>query len=404
MTPARTRWVRPGGIALAAGLAIMTAWTLLGGAPPVAGSLARAERGDLAIDVAAAGVLAAARSVDVTAPISSNPHFFKIARLTPEGARVQPGDTLMELDAQDVTRQLEDDEAEAGKTADARAKRELEYDLLLRDLRVRIEEARVLLEAAALKREIEPHLISSQERRAFQLELEQATQAHSLLGAKLAATEQMMASELAVLGRTLANIDLRVRQARDLQASLVVKAPIAGTLLYKVMADGAKRRVGEQTCHHEVILQIPDLSTLRVDATVNEQDAGQVRVGQPVRIRLDALPDIPVTGRVAAVGTALQTKRDNPIKVVDIRIEIDPVDAQLSPGMTAAARIEVSRVAQTLLVPVSFLYERDGVVFARVVGRGGRPEERAIRPGRRNGTRVEVLDGLVEGDMLVTPS
>lgn len=404
MTLVRTRWGRAGGLVLTAGLAIAIA-SLFGGAPPPnTADVALVERGDLAIDVPAAGVIAAARSVDVTAPISSNPHFFKIARLTPEGTLVQAGDTIMQLDAQEVTRQLEDDQAEASKTSDARAKRQLEYELLLHDLRVRIEEARVLMEAAALKRDIEPHLISSQERRTFQLELEQATQAHTLLRDKLTATEQMMASELAVLDRTLANSELRVRQGLGLQASLVVAAPIAGTLLYKVMADGAKRKVGEQTCHHEIILQIPDLSSLRIDAMVNEYDAGQVRVGQPVRIRLDALPDVAVTGRITVVGTALQTRRDNPIKVVDVTIVMDPVDAQLSPGMTASARIEVTRVTNTLLAPLRFVYERDGRVFALVAPRGGSFEEREIHPGRRNGTLVEVLDGLAEGDRLTTQS
>jgi len=45
-----------------------------------------------------------------------------------------------------------------------------------------------------------------------------------------------------------------------------------------------KRKVGEQTCHHEVILQIPDLSTLRLEAMVEEAYAGRVQPGQTVRI------------------------------------------------------------------------------------------------------------------------
>lgn len=388
------------GAAIVATLAAAAAWRVLAGAGPARAQGDVVRRGPLAIEAPATGVLAAARSVDVTAPISANPHFFKIARLAPEGVRVRSGDTIMELDVQEVKRQAEDDRAEAGKTKDQRGKRQLEYDLMLRDLRVRIEEARVQEEAAGLRQSIEPHLLPAQERRQYQLEFEQAREAHALLDARLAATAQMKTSELAVLDRTLANVELRLQRARALQEALTVKAPIAGTLIYKVMADGAKRKVGEQTCHHEVILQIPDLSTLRIEAMVNEEHAGALRVGQLARIRLDALPDLPLTGRVTAVGAALHTKRDNPIKVVDVLVDLGRPDARLSPGMTATLRIEVDRVADALLAPLQFVHERDGRAFLRVAGPDGRIEERVVRPGRRSGPLVEILEGAAEGDRL----
>jgi multidrug efflux pump subunit AcrA (membrane-fusion protein) len=87
----------------------------LSGATPTGGDADIVRRGDLTIDVPANGFIAAARSVDLTAPISSTPHFFRISRLLPEGTVVKPGDTVMELDTQEVKRQLEDDGAEAGR-------------------------------------------------------------------------------------------------------------------------------------------------------------------------------------------------------------------------------------------------------------------------------------------------
>jgi RND family efflux transporter MFP subunit len=255
-------------------------------------------------------------------------------------------------------------------------------------------------ETAALKNVADAELLSAHERREIQLELQQATQAETLLAARLAVTEHLMKSELATLDQTQANISLRLQRARALQEALVVKAPIAGTLVYKVMVDGAKRKVSDQTCHHEVILQIPDLSTLRVQATVPEQFAGSVRKGQLARVRLDTSPDAALNGRITAVGTALQTKRDSPVKVIDIVVELDPTDVRLSPGMTATMRIEVERLENTLLAPLRFVYERDGRVFTRVRLRNGRVEERPIQPGRRNETVVQVLGGLAEGETL----
>jgi HlyD family secretion protein len=386
-----------GGLAVLAGIAVGGS-RLLGGAGTASVQDDVVRRGALTIDVPATGMLAARRSIDITAPISSDPHFFKIARIVAEGTLVRQGDTILELDAIEVTRRIEDDQAELEKTQSARRKRQLEYDLILRDLRVRLEEARVAEETATLKQGIEAHLISSHERRQFALEYEQAKQARALLRERLTATEQMMHSELTVLDRTLSNVELRLAASRALQNGLSVKAPMDGTLLYKVMADGAKRKVGEQTCHHEIILQIPDLSTLRVQAMVNEQHAGVVRVGQPVTVRLDALPDVVLTGRVAEVGLALTLKKDNPIRVVDTIIDIDKTDARLGPGMTATARIEVDRADDVLLVPERTLYARADRTYAQVVHPDGRLEERAVRVGRRGQSLVEIVAGLRDGE------
>jgi HlyD family secretion protein len=363
--------------------------------------LAAIRRGDLLIEAPAAGVLVAARSVDITAPISSDPHFFKIARMTPEGTRVQAGQTVMELDSQEVAQKLRDYEAEVGRTQEELSKRQLEYDLQLRDLRVRIEQAQVGRETAALKADVEPHLISAQERKQNALELEQSTQEHKLLDEKLSATDRMMKSELAVLDRNLANARLRLERSQALQGACLVKAPIAGTVVYKVMADGAKRKVGEQTCHHEIILQIPDISTLRLQAAVEETYAALVQVGQPVRVRLDALPDMTVTGRIVEAGMLLHTRRDSPIKVIDVVIDLDALDARLSPGMTATAQIEVERITNALLAPLRSVHERDGRVLVRVMAPDGRVDERVVRPGRRNQEFLQVIDGLREGERVL---
>jgi hypothetical protein len=362
---------------------------------------ASVRRGDLVLEAPAAGLIVAARSVDITAPISNDPHMFKIARLTPEGTRVQQGDTIMELDSQEVAQKLAEYQAEVNRTREELSKRRLEYDLQLRDLRVRIEQTRVKRETAALKAEVEPHLISAQERRQNALEHEQATLEHRLLEEKLSATSRMMTSELAVLDKSLANARLRQERSQALQRSCLVKAPIGGTLVYKVMVDGAKRKVGEQTCHHEIILQIPDLSTLRLLAAVEETHAAVVRAGQSVRVRLDALPDMALTGRIAEAGTLLHTRRDSPIKVIDVVIDIDDADARLSPGMTATAQIEVERISNALLTPLGSVFERDGRVLVRVVAPSGRVDERVVRPGRRNQEFLQVIEGVREGERVV---
>jgi RND family efflux transporter MFP subunit len=379
-----------------------SAWRLVNRAKSGADNLETARRGDLALEIPIIGALNAARSVDITAPISNDPHFFKIARMTLEGSHVEAGQMVMELDTQEINQKLREYQAELGKNEEELKKRRLEYDVQTRDLRVALEEAKVKLEITRHKLQADPQIQSARERKQFQVEFEQADQENKLLAQKLKSIEQMSRAELSVFENNIAKIKLRVEQTEERQKACVVKAPIAGTLIYKVLAGNVKRKVGEQTCHHEVILQIPDLSTLRLEAMVEEAYAGRIQPGQTVRIKIDALPDEDLTAKVVSVGSVLRMRRwDNPVKVVDAVIELEQKLGKLSPGMTATGRIEVERVPNALLAPVKAVREKGGQAVVRVPGADGRGEERAIRVGRRNQQFVEVLEGLREGEKVV---
>jgi RND family efflux transporter MFP subunit len=379
-----------------------SAWRLVSRARSGAINLEAVRRGDLTLEIPIIGAINAARSADITAPISNDPHFFKIARMAPEGSQVEAGQMVMELDTQEINQKLREYQAELGKNEEELKKRRLEYDAQARDLRVALEEAKVKLETARHKLQADPEIQSARERKQFQVEFEQADQEARLLAQKLKSIEQMSKAELSVFENNIAKIKLRVEQTEERQKACVVKAPIAGTLIYKVLAGNLKRKVGEQTCHHEVILQIPDLSTLRLEAMVEEAYAGRVQPGQRAQIKIDALPDEKLTGRVVSVGSVLRMRRwDNPVKIVDAVIELEQKVGKLSPGMTATGQIEVERVPNALLAPVRAVRVKDGQVIVRVPGANGHGEERAIRVGRRNQQFVEVLEGLREGEKVI---
>jgi len=379
-----------------------SAWRLVSRARSGAINLEAVRRGNLTLEIPIIGAINAARSADITAPISNDPHFFKIARMAPEGSQVEAGQMVMELDTQEINQKLREYQAELGKNEEELKKRRLEYDAQARDLRVALEEAKVKLETARHKLQADPEIQSARERKQFQVEFEQADQEARLLAQKLKSIEQMSKAELSVFENNIAKIKLRVEQTEERQKACVVKAPIAGTLIYKVLTGNVKRKVGEQTCHHEVILQIPDLSTLRLEAMVEEAYAGRVQPGQRAQIKIDALPDEKLTGRVVSVGSVLRMRRwDNPVKIVDAVIELEQKVGKLSPGMTATGQIEVERVPNALLAPVRAVREKDGQVIVRVPGANGQGEERAIRVGRRNQQFVEVLEGLREGEKVI---
>jgi len=369
------------------------------GANSTAGQIASVRRGDLKIEVTATGSLVAQRASDIGPPYVEGLWDFKIARLVDEGTQVKPGDMLIEFDGQEVNRRLTEQQADMQKTEEELNKRKLEYDIQLRDLRIRVEESKVKFEKAKHKAEVDASLISMQDYKQAQIELELAQTESQRLNEKLEATLRMQKAELAALQNNLQNTRNRVGRLQDQQKALKVVAPSSGVVIYKRSWNGEKKQVGQSAWRLETIMQIPDLSTLRLEAMVEEVNAGGVSPGQRVTIRLDAFPELKLAGRVASVGTVLRTKRfDIPIKVVDAIITLDHREGKLLPGMTATALIEVQRIPNVLMVPLTAVRERQGRAVVTVLSADGKRSERQVRVGRRNTESIEVTEGLKEGD------
>jgi RND family efflux transporter MFP subunit len=359
-------------------------------------------RGDLTLEVQATGSLGASRAVDIGPPSVEGLWDFKIARLVDEGIQVKPGDLLIEFDDQEVNRRLTEQQAERDKAEEELNKRTLEYDVQLRDLKIRVEEARVNLEKARHKAEVDPSLISSKDLREAQIGLELAVSEDRHLKEKLQASEQMRKAELASLENNLEKARRRLAELEKQQKLLKITAPSAGVVIFKRDWNGEKKQVGQSAWRLEVIMQIPDLSTLRLEAMIEEASAGGVRAGQKALVRLDAFPETQLKGTVKSVGSVLHTKRwDNPVKVIDAIIEFERKGQKLLPGMTATAQIEVARIPDALLVPVKAVQEKEGHAVVRLNGHGGKVEERTVRVGARNSEFIEIKEGLKEGEKVL---
>jgi RND family efflux transporter MFP subunit len=366
-------------------------------------NVALVRRGDLAIEVPATGSLVASRAVDVGPPSVEGLWNFKIARLADEGVAVKPGDLLVEFDGQEVNQRLTEQQAERDKSGEEFKKRRLEYDVQLRDLRIRVEEARVNLEKARHKAEVDPALMSMQDYRQAQIELELAETESLRLKEKLQATERMMTSELGALQNSLDKAIQRVSELQAQQKALQITSPASGVVIFKTDWNGEKKKVGQSAWRMEVLMQIPDLSTLHLEVMVEEANAGGVGEGQSARVRIDAFPELELKGRVASVGTVLRTKRwDTPVKVIDAVVELDRKTDKLLPGMTATAMIEVARLRDVLLVPVKAIREVQGRTVALVEGPDGESRERTVRVGSRNAESIQIKEGLNEGEKVLT--
>lgn len=385
---------------------IVAAWPALHSGSeeqPRGGYVTLVRRGDLSIEVPATGALVASRTIDILPPSVEGLYQFKIARLVDEGIEVKPGDLLVEFDGQEINRRLQEQVAERAKAEEELNKRKLEYDVLFRDLRIRVEEVRVNLEKARHKAEVDATLMSEQDYRQAQIQLDMAKDEDLCVKQKMQATERMMEAELLVLKNNLDKSLKRVSELQEQRKVLRVAAPAAGVVIFNTDWNGEKKQVGDSAWRMETIMQIPDLSTLHLEAMVEEADAGGVGLGQRARIIMDAFPEMELKGQVRFVGTVLRTKRwDTPLKVVDAIIEFEHPGERLLPGMTGTALIEVARIRDVLLVPVKAIREKQGHTIVLVVTPNGNTEERAVEVGRRNAESYVILEGLKEGEKVLS--
>ena len=147
----------------------------------------------------------------------------------------------------------------------------------------------------------------------------------------------------------------------------------------------------------QAVFTLACCAPLRVTAEVDEEDIARVKVGQPVSLRGDALPQQLFEGEVAEI-----TPKGDPVQRsyrVRIRLKDAPAVAQgpLRSGMTMDANIIVARRDNALLLP-NRAFQSDAVW---VLQADGRLHKREVKRGAAGSERTEVLSGIAEGESVV---
>ena len=212
------------------------------------------------------------------------------------------------------------------------------------------------------------------------------------------ARDNAKAIAAAALSR-LKNWDISADQLARLQRTgtatrtLTLTAPISGIVMDKPALQGLHFGAGD------MLYRIVDLSTVWLLADVFEQDLAQIRPGQSANITVQAYPGRVFEGRVAFVYPTVNAQT----RTAKVRIEVPNADLLLKTDMYATVEIAAPAESATVLaVPDSAVLDT-GTRQTVLVDRGeGRFEPRAVKLGNRGGGYVAVLEGLRDGDKVVT--
>jgi HlyD family secretion protein len=286
-----------------------------------------------------------------------------------EGDRVKKGQLLMRL--------WNDDQQAAEKLAVAQ----------LETARKRVVEACTV--AAAAEREVA---------RQVELHRQGFISANAIDTARAAADAKV--AGCATAKADVAQGDANVKLAHVQQGRTVLIAPFDGTVAKIVGEVGEYSTPSPPGVFMPPAIDLIDETCLYVEAPMDEVDAPKIRVGQPVRISLDALPGQSFPGKVKRIAPYV-TAVEKQARTVDIEAIFDDTSkiGRLLVGYSADVEVVLGVRDDVLRVPTSALLEGSRVL---VVGKDGRLEERRLKTGLANWEFTEVLEGLAAGERIVT--
>ena len=194
------------------------------------------------------------------------------------------------------------------------------------------------------------------------------------------------------------------RAAEDM-ANATLRAPIRGTVLSRDVEIGSPvSSILNLGANATLVMTIGDIEQVFVRGKVDEADIGRVRLDQPARIRVETFKDKVFNGKVTQISP-MGVEKDN-VTNFEVRVSIDNPGKALKANMTANAEIVLEEHADALIVPEAAIsYDAQKNAFVEVVAPATRTGRKkiAVKLGVGNGTRIQILDGLKQGDKVILP-
>ncbi len=217
-------------------------------------------------------------------------------------------------------------------------------------------------------------------------------QTQSEARARQAACESMRAD--------LVTAQTRVKAAQTGQRRTVIIAPFDGTIA-KISGElGEYATPSPPGVPTPPVIDLIDDSCLYVKAPMDEVDAPRIRVGQPVRVKLDAVPNKVFEGKVRRVAPYINAV-EKQARTVDIEVDfLEPKSQEgLLVGLSTDVEVILARKEDALRVPTSAVRESNQVM---VIGPDQKLMMKTFKPGLSNWQFTEVLEGLDPEEMFIT--
>jgi len=193
--------------------------------------------------------------------------------------------------------------------------------------------------------------------------------------------------EVSQLKAQLQSSEVARRLAEKKLTDATIRAPFPGSVQARRVSPGEYLRL------QSPVMVIVRTDTLRARLSVPERWAGAIRPGSTVDLRVEAYPGETFRGRLDRINPSVSSDT----RTFEIEALVPNSDGRLKPGFFVEGSLPSEIEERALTIPPEAVNYRYGVYKVFLVN-GDRAEEREIKPGQQQESRVEILEGLRAGD------
>ena len=359
-------------------------------------------RQDFVRSVRLNGTVEAVEATTIAAPrlAGQNNNSLVIMRLIKAGTTVKPGDPLIEFDRQDQLRNALDRRAELNDFEQQIKKREAD------EVAARATDDSTLMQAGSTQEKARLELVKND--MLPKIQAEKNNLAYEEAQAKLKQLQETYelkrraaAADIRILEIRRERAETNMKQAESNAQRMLITSPLPGVAVVKTTFKNGGNMVefmeGDEVRPGQAVVEVVNPAVMRVRARVNQTDMNDLRVGQKVRVGLDAYPDLTFTGTVDQVSPIGQQSTLSPkVRNFIVLVLVNGAHPNLMPDLTASLDVELERAPGVLVVPRDAVIMEGEQAYVRVQ-RGGRFERQDVTIGAMNTHEVVINGGLQEG-------
>jgi len=203
-----------------------------------------------------------------------------------------------------------------------------------------------------------------------------------------ASTKQRYDQAQANLGVMEATLQL----ARTRLDYTTIRAPFDGVVGLRKISPGDYVNIGQE------LANFVSLDPMKVDFTIPETQASQLKIGQQLEITLEAIPGEHFVGELYAVDSEVDVNG----RAVALRAMVPNPDGKLRPGYFARIVLTVAEKEHALIVPENAVVPQGNDKLVYVVNEDGTVDMRPVTLGQRLSGEVEILTGVKAGEQVMT--
>jgi len=366
---------------------------------------AKIERRDFIRSLRVHGTVEAVQSYAVAVPMLAGGEMTSlvITKLAAAGTRVKQGDLLVEFDRQKQLKNSLDKQAEYRDFEDQIDKKRADQASARAKDETELKQAEGALETARLemrKNEVVSSIDAEKNKENLaeaEARLKQLRETFDL---------KRRAAEAEIRGLEIQRDRARtvMQYAQQNAEKMAIHAPIDGLVVLNRIWKGGRMdepQEGDQIEPGVPFLQVVDPRAMQVRAKVNQVDVPYLQVGQPVRVRLDAYPELVFTGKLvqmAAIGVT--SGLSEKVHTFATLFSIEGTDPKLLPDLSAAVDVELERIPHVLVAPRDAVFEKGGQAYVRVKTGSGF-DERLVKTGPTDEVDVVIDSGVDAGAVVL---